>query len=103
MPTTVYKSEEITLENGMTFTGKPLKIARLRKFMDEFTKLQGIEGDDSSKETFDIFGRLVLICLEAWNPEIADLEYIEDNFDMDNYHDVIRAASGIDLRDQGNV
>ena len=99
MATTVYKTKEVELENGKVITGKPLKISALRKFMKEFAKLDDAKNND---ETFDIFTRLVLISLEQWDKELASPEYIEDNLDLENYHAIIEAASGIDLRSQGN-
>ena len=99
MATTVYKTKEIELENGTTILGKPLKIAALRRFMKEFAKLDEAKDNDA---TFDIFSELVLISLDQWDKKLADKEYIENNMDLENYHEIIEAASGIDLRSQGN-
>lgn len=101
MPSSVYETETLTLDDGVTIEMKPLKIANLRKFMKEFAKLEKA-GDDNDK-SFNILGDCVLISLGQWSKETLTKEWVEDNLDINNYYDIIRVSSGIDMRAQGNV
>lgn len=101
MPSSVYETENLTLEDNTVISMKPLKIANLRKFMAEFAKLEKA-GNDNDK-SFNILGDCVVICLSQWVKEDLTKEWIEDNLDINNYYDIIRVASGIDMRIQGNV
>jgi len=101
MPSSVYETENLTLEDNMVISMKPLKIANLRKFMAEFAKLEKA-GSDNDK-SFNILGDCVVICLSQWVKEDLTKEWVENNLDINNYYDIIRVASGIDMRIQGNV
>jgi len=101
MPSSVYETENLTLEDNMVISMKPLKIANLRKFMAEFAKLEKA-GNDNDK-SFNILGDCVTICLGQWVKEETTKEWVENNLDINNYYDIIRVASGIDMRIQGNV
>ena len=100
MATSVYEPEIMTLDDGTEITMKPLKIIRLRKFMKVFGRLTGETDDDKQMDTLT---ECVILSLGQWNPEIANKKYIEDNFDINNYYDAIKAAAGIDMRSQGNA
>ena len=101
MPSSVYETELLTIEDGSEIEMKPLKIANLRKFMKEFEKLEVI-ADDNDK-SFDALTACVIIALGQWNKEVAKKEWVENNLDINNYYAIIRVASGIDMRTQGNV
>ena len=101
MPSSVYETENLTLEDNTVISMKPLKIANLRKFMAEFAKLEKA-GSDTDK-SFNILGDCVIICLGQWVKEETTKEWVENNLDINNYYDIIRVASGIDMRIQGNV
>lgn len=101
MPSSVYEVESLELEDGLSIEMRPLKIANLRKFMKEFAKLE-TAADDNDK-SFDILGACVVVALGQWNKELASKTWIESNLDINNYYDIIRVASGIDMRAQGNV
>ena len=101
MPTTVYEPEILTLDDEVQIVMKPLKIAKLRKFMSEIGKLDGVQ--DDNEKSFDALTECVIVALQQWSPEMATKAWIEDNLDINNYYDIIRAASGIDMRQVGNV
>jgi len=57
----VFRTEDIALEDGREVTLKPLPIARLRRFMEAWKKIDGVkEGDDG----FDVFINCCGISLE---------------------------------------
>lgn len=62
MATQVYKTEDITLQNGEDVTLKPLAIARLRRFMEAWDKFSEAEDDNDG---FDVFINCCGIALEA--------------------------------------
>lgn len=101
MPSSVYEEETLALEDNVKISMRPLKIANLRKFMNEFSKLETAGGDNDS--SFDVLGDCVLVALGQWNSDFASKEWIENNLDINNYYDIIRVASGIDMRTVGNV
>lgn len=101
MPSSVYETELLTIEDGVEIEMKPLKIANLRKFMKEFAKLEAA-ADDNDK-AFDAMTTCVIVALTQWNKEVANKGWVEDNLDINNYYDIIRVAAGIDMRTQGNV
>ena len=46
MASQVFKTEDITLQDGTDVTLKPLAIARLRRFMKAWEKFGDVENDD---------------------------------------------------------
>ena len=101
MATSVYETETLELGDGVTIEMRPLKIAGLRKFMKEFAKLDAVQEDND--KSFDVLTSCVVLALKQWNAELANKVWIEDNLDMNNYYEMIKAAAGIDMRAVGNV
>jgi len=101
MATSVYETETLELADGLTVEMRPLKIAGLRKFMKEFGKLEAVQ-DDNDK-SFDVLTACVVLALKQYKEEIANKVWVEDNLDLNNYYEIIKAAAGIDMRAVGNV
>jgi len=99
MATSVYETETLELGDGVTVEMRPLKIAGLRKFMKEFGKMEAAQ-DDNDK-SFDVLTACVLLSLKQWSPELANKVWVEDNLDINNYYEIIKAAAGIDMRAVG--
>lgn len=101
MATKIFETEDLTLDDGNTVEMRPLKISSLRKFMKKFAELSAAEEDND--KSFDVLVACAAIAFEQWNKELANKKWVEDNLDLNDLYDVIRVASGIDLRAQGNV
>lgn len=115
MATTVYKREEITLQDGTEVTLKPLPIGRLRRFMAAWQKFAEAEKDDDG---FDVFINCAGIALEdnfkgkfdalkatkeeKENGEFLSeeyKEYLEDTLDLDTIYKVLEVTGGLKLND----
>jgi hypothetical protein len=115
--TEVYKKEEILLQDGTQVTLMPLPIAKLRRFMKVWEKVNELpEGDDG----FDIFVDCCGICLERdFKSKVEDFEglkgtgddvlspkykeYLEETLDMDSIYKIIEVCAGIKLNDPNLV
>lgn len=115
MATSVYTTEDITLQDGTDVTLKPMPIARLRRFMQAWEGIDKIEND--------IQGYPVLInCagialednftdkFENLKSSAADqkkgvflskeyLEYLENTLDLPTIYKVMDVCGGIKLND----
>lgn len=101
MPTTVYETTELELMDGRKIKMRPLKIALLRDFMKNFTKLEKV-ADDNDK-SMDVLMDCVLIAMKQYEPSIVDKATLEDIIDLPGVYKVIEAASGIKFDDSGNA
>lgn len=115
MATQVYKTEDITLQDGTEVTLKPLPIGRLRRFMDSWAKFSDAENDNDG---FDVFINCAGIALEAnFKGKFDTLkateaqakkgeflsteykEYLEDTLDLDTIYKILDVTGGIKLND----
>lgn len=97
MATTVYTVEEIELQNGKTYSFKPLNIKLLRKFMGKFTNLEPVESED---ESLDQMLELASICMESVDEELAaDTEALEEALDNPTIYKIIEICAGVKLND----
>ena len=97
MATTVYTTEEVTLQNDATVTLKPLPIRQLRKFMVELQKLSKI---DSEEEGINVMLALAALCIQKQVPElVANQDELEDALDMPTVYKIIEVCGGVKLND----
>lgn len=109
MATTVYKVEELLLDDGRTITCKPANIRVLRKGNEMIAKLGETEtNDDGIRELLDI----VCLCLKREHPDFevvkeedgvttktTNYELLEELFDLETVFKVIEIFLGIKLND----
>jgi len=115
MATRVYEQEDITLDDDTEVTLKPLPIARLRRFMDAWSKFSEAENDDDG---FDVFINCAGIALEAnFKGKFDSLkatdaqkkkgeylsteykEYLEEVLELPTIYKVLDVCGGIKLND----
>lgn len=115
MATQVFKTEEVTLQDGVDVVLKPLPISRLRRFMEAWGKIGELEeGDDG----FDVFINCCGIALEEnfkgqFDALKADKEesekgeflnheykdYLGNTLDLDTIYKILDVCGGIKLND----
>jgi len=101
LATTVYTVEEIELQNGDTYSFKPLNIKLLRKFMAKFSALEPVETED---ESIDQMLDLAAICIEQVDPDLAaDRDKLEEALDNPTIYKIIEVCAGIKLNDPNLV
>lgn len=97
MATTVYTTEEITLQDGRGITLKPNVIKIQKKFM---VALEGLGTPESQIEAYDQIIDLAQICLAGVDKELADdRETMEDILDEPTLYKIIEVCGGIKLND----
>lgn len=106
MASTVYTTEEVTLQDGKSVTLKPLNIKGLRKFM---TKMQEFAEVKDEEQGLDILLDAAAICLMKERPELYDKhkndgkggysEEAEDAFDMPTVYRILDVCGGVKLND----
>lgn len=106
MATTVYTTEEITLQDGKSVTLKPLNIKGLRKFMAKMQEFGEVKDEDQG---LDILLDAAAICLMKERPELYDKhkndgkggysEEAEDAFDMPTVYRILDICGGVKLND----
>lgn len=97
MATTVYTTEEISLQDGSKITLKRLNIKNQRVFMKEFEAM-GVPG--SNDEALDQLIDLAQICLEGIDKELSeDREKLEEVLDEPTIYKIIEVCSGLKLND----
>lgn len=113
--TKVYKEVEIELQDGTELTLRPLPIAPLRKFMDAWKHIDGIEEEE---EGWDIFVNCAGIALQRhfkgkfdnMNSTPAEVKkgkylsdeyknYLEEVLDQDTILEIMEVCGGLNLRD----
>jgi hypothetical protein len=95
--TTVYTTEEVTLQDGTTYEFKPFNIKLMRKFMKTFSELKPVETED---ESLDQMLDLATICIESVDKELAgDRDRLEEVLDNPTIYKLIEICSGIKLND----
>lgn len=97
MATTVYTTEEVTLQNDVTVTLKPLPIRQLRKFMTELQKLTTI---DTEEDGITVMIALAALCIQKQVPDlVANQDDLEDALDMPTVYKIIEVCGGVKLND----
>lgn len=104
MATTVYTTEEITLQDGVSATLKPLNIKGLRKFMARMDDFKTVETEE---EGLEVLLDAAAICLMKENPQYWDKEgrdgkgkytdEFEDAADMPTVYRILNVCGGVDL------
>jgi hypothetical protein len=95
MATTVVDIVTVELDGGLKLECKPLKLKRLRKFMDRVGDLSGV-ADDNGK-SLDVLLDCCQIALEQYTSKAYSLEELEDLLDLPTMYRIIEGASGIVL------
>ena len=97
MATTTYESKELVLMDGTKVSVRPLKISLLRPFMAKFEKVAEVA--DDNEKSMSLLIECVQIAMKQYNPELADIEKLEDVLDLPTVYAIIEAASGVKLQD----
>lgn len=115
MASSVYNTQEITLQNGVEVTLRPLTIGRLRRFMKAWKKF-GVPADEAEgwteDEGFDVFINCCAVALEKELSEEVKTtfnskkevtteykEYLEEALDMDTIFIILDVCGGLKLND----
>lgn len=107
MATTVYTTEEITLQDGTVVTLKPLNLKGVRVFqaqlkvyneyLSELVEKNGVPDED---KTLDMFKEMTKTCLKREAPELVDNDdAFEEALDVDTIFRVLEVCAGIKLND----
>lgn len=106
MATTVYTTEEVTLQDGGTVTLRPLNIKGLRKFMAKMEEFGKVETEAQGME---ILLDAASICLMKQRPELWDKDAKEGNggaseeaeevLDMPTVYKILEVCGGVKLND----
>lgn len=113
MATKVYNEEGLTLQDGTDVIVRPLPIGRLRRFMDAWEKIEGVESDrDGFPVLVNCAGIAIehefkgkfdsLKALESQEGEYLSEEYknyLEDVLDLDTIYKILEIAGGLKLND----
>lgn len=107
MATTVYTTEEITLQDGTVVTLKPLNLKGVRVFQRQLKQyneylLELVESKLPADEdkTLDMFKEMTKTCLHREAPELVDNdEAFEEALDIDTIFKVLEVCAGIKLND----
>lgn len=97
MATTVHEGIELTLIDGTKIVARPLKLSLLRPFMVKFEKIAEVA--DNNEKSMSLLVECVQIAMQQYNPELADIEKLEDILDLPTVYKIIEAASGVKLQD----
>lgn len=113
MATRVYKEQDITLQDGVEVTLRPLPIARLRRFMNAWNEFSKAEDEDAG---FTVFINCAGIALEEnftdkfevkasaqeqkkgnfLGPDYRD--YLENVLELDTIYKILEVCGGIILQ-----
>lgn len=113
--TQVYKTEDVSLQDGTDVTLKPLAIGRLRTFMEAWSHFAESTSDDEGFDVFincagialehnftDVFDSLRATAVEKKKGSFLSTEYktyLEDTLDLDTIYMVLDLCGGIKLND----
>jgi hypothetical protein len=108
LATTVYTTEEVTLQDGKEATLKPLNIKGLRKFMAKMEEFGKVDSADE-EAGLEILLDAAAICLMKQHPELWDKdkndgvggysEQAEEAFDMPTVYHILDICGGVKLND----
>ena len=102
MATTVYTTEDVTLQDGSEITLKRLNIKTQRLFMKRFSNLEPTTTDD---EATDQMVELAQICLRGvlknteFEEKAEDQDWLEEALDEPTIYKIIEVCAGIKLND----
>jgi hypothetical protein len=106
LATTVYTTEEITLQDDTTVILKPLPIKGLRKFMAKMEEFGKVEDEDQG---MNVLLDAASICLMKQRPEFWDADkdekkggfsdQAEEVLDMPTVYKVLEVCGGVKLND----
>ena len=106
MATTVYTTEEITLQDDTLVVLKPLNIKALREFMKVMEEFGQVEDEEAG---LNILLDAAAVCLKKQVPEYWDSslndgkgghsEAAEEAFDMSTVYHVLDKCGGVKLND----
>ena len=101
MATSVYVTEEISLQDETDVTLKPLNIKSLRSFMKIMEKFG--EQETTEDEGLEILLDASALCLKAQRPEFWEdghhTEVFEDAVDMPTIYHILDVCGGVKLND----
>ena len=105
--TTVYTTEEITLQDGTVVTLKPLNLKGVRVFQKQLKEyneylmeLADTQGQPDEDKTLDMFKEMTKTCLKREAPELVENdESFEEALDIDTIFRVLEVCAGIKLND----
>lgn len=98
MATTVYKTKNIILQDGVEIELSPLKIKYLRQLMDTFDEVKTAKGD---LEAIVALSKCARICMKQFRPEITQTqEMLEDYVDLQNIYDILDVTAGIKINEK---
>lgn len=93
MPTSIYKSKNITLLDGTEIYATPLKIKYLREFMDIFEAIYSCKNDD---EAMSILSKCISIAMKQYNDTKKYTEEdIEDSMNMPIINEILDISANI--------
>jgi nitrate reductase NapAB chaperone NapD len=95
MALTITQEKEIALLDGTVIKVRPLKISLLKKFMETFDEISEVAEDNNKSMT--VLMNCVVLAMQQFEPELAELEKLEEVLDLPTVYAIINEASGIDL------
>jgi len=99
LPTNIYDTAELELENGEVIVAKPLPIKQLKKFMSVIRKLDA-ESVQSEEDAMDVFIEAAMVCLEKTNPDIGlNRETFEEVVNIPTMMKILEICGGLKLND----
>lgn len=90
----IYEEHEFTLMNDKNVVVRPLPIKPLRKFMQEWEKIQKMDKDATEVDLVDIMFECAYIVISTFNEEVTKSE-LEDALDMKTMEKVLAVGGGI--------
>jgi hypothetical protein len=98
MATTVYKTKNIILQDGVEVELSPLKIKYLRQLMDIFEEVKKSKND---LEAIIALSKCARICMRQFRPEITQTqEMLEEYVDLQNIYDILDFTAGIKINEK---
>jgi hypothetical protein len=98
MATEVYKTKNITLQDGVEIELSPLKIKYLRQLMDNFDEVRNAKGD---MDAIIALSKCARICMKQFRPEITQTqEMLEEYVNLQDIYDILDITAGIKINDK---
>lgn len=90
----VYEEKEFTLMNDTTVVVKPLPIKALRKFMETWNKVEGLEETATEVDLVDIMFECAYIVVSQFNEDVTK-DGLEGSLDMKTMQEILGLGGGI--------
>lgn len=90
----IYEEYEFTLQDDTTIVVRPLPIKPLRKFMEEWEKIQKMDKDANEVDLVDIMFECAYIVVTAFNEDVTKND-LEESLDMKTMERVLSIGGGI--------